>query len=126
MGAPAFNWSEFLRLANELSARADEASHRSSISRAYYCVYHTASDRAIFNGYVDKKSHRQLWDLYARNLDRDCRKLASIGLRMKKERVAADYDAAVGRITDRMAGQLNRANTFLAQLSALNVALPLP
>jgi hypothetical protein len=126
MGAVIFDWSEYLALANQLSANIDEASHRSSMSRAYYCVYHKASERAVLNGYVDQKSHWKLWDLYDRNTDRGCRKLGDIGSRMKKERVEADYNPAATRITDRMYVQLNRANNLLAGLSSLPPHLPGP
>ena len=127
MAAPVFNWDEYLRLANQLATNADEASQRSSISRTYYCVYHKASERAVAAGYVDQKSHFKLWDVYSRNnADRSCRKLNSIGTRMKKEREEADYNAAAPRITDRMTVQLSRANKFLLVLSTLGPGLPHP
>lgn len=126
MATAAFNWSEYLRLATDLSRNPDEASHRSSISRAYYSVYHIASARAVANGYVDQKSHVSLWLLYQGNASRDCKKLATIGFRMKKERVDADYEIAATRIADRMNQQLIIANTFLMRLAALNATLPRP
>lgn len=124
MATPVFDWSEHLRLAKQLAANPDEASQRSSISRAYYCVYHKALERAVSNGYVDPKSHWKLWVLYDRNADRACRKLSNIGSRMQKERVDADYDSAATRIAERMNVQLNRASDFLTRLSALAPRLP--
>ena len=124
MATPVFDWSEYLRLAKQLAANPDEASQRSSISRAYYCVYHKALERAVSNGYVDPKSHWKLWVLYDRNADRACRKLSNIGSRMQKERVDADYDSAATRIAERMNVQLNRASDFLTRLSALAPRLP--
>jgi uncharacterized protein (UPF0332 family) len=126
MAMPIFDWSEYLTLAKQLAANPDEASKRSSISRAYYCVYHKASDRAVATGYVDQRSYFKLWDVYGRNTDRACRKLSDIGSRMKKERAAADYDPAATRIAERMNVQLNRANDFLTRLSALAPRLPVP
>lgn len=126
MATPIFDWSEYLKLARQLAANPDEASQRSSISRAYYCVYHKASERAVSTGYVDQRSHFELWALYDRNTDRVCRKLSIIGSRMKKERVAADYDSAATRIAERMSVQLNRADDFLTRLSALAPRLPVP
>jgi len=126
MATTAFNWSDYLRLATDLSRNPDEASHRSSISRAYYSVYHIASARAVANGYLDQKSHLELWKLCDRNARRDCRRLAAMGFRMKKERRDADYKIAATRIPDRMNQQLIEANTFLMRLAALNAALPLP
>ena len=104
MATPGFDWSRYLTLATQLSANADEASQRSSMSRAYYCVYHKALERAVANGYVDQRKHFELWELYNRNSpDRDCRKLYGMGTRMKKERVDADLQTewpsnSVGRI----------------------------
>ncbi len=126
MAAPAFDWSDYLKLANQLAAKPDEASQRSSISRAYYCVYHKAAERAASTGCVDRRSHWRLWDVYGHNTDRVCRKLYDIGSRMKKERVAADYDPAATRIAERMNIQLSRANNFLNVLSALAPGLPVP
>jgi uncharacterized protein (UPF0332 family) len=126
MAAAPFSWLEFLRLADDLARNPDEASHRTSISRAYYSVYHVASARAVGNGYVDQKSHVEIWKLYKKNANRDCKKLADIGFRMKKERVDADYDITATRIPDRMNQQLIDANNFHRRLSALNAALPVP
>jgi uncharacterized protein (UPF0332 family) len=127
MGSLAFNWSDYLTLANQLSSNPDQASQRSAISRAYYCIYHKALERAVANGHMDQKSHIGNWDVYSRNsADRDCRKLYDIGTRMKKERADADYDPNAPRIADRMNVQLNRANRFLARLAALPAGLPRP
>ena len=126
MATPIFDWSEYLKLAKQLAANPDEASQRSSISRAYYCVYHKASERAVSNGYVDQHSHLRLWDVYGRGTDKVCRKLSNIGSRMKKERVDADYDPAATRIAERMNVQLSRASDFLTRLSALDPRLPVP
>jgi uncharacterized protein (UPF0332 family) len=126
MPAPLFDWSEYLTLANQLAANKDEASHRSAMSRAYYCVYHKAAQRAVAGGSPDPKSHVKIWDLYknSRN-DKACIKLG-IGDRMKKERHEADYNPAAARIADRMKEQLRQANEFLLRLSALQPGSPNP
>lgn len=126
MATPVFDWSEYLNLARQLAANPDEASQRSSISRAYYCIYHKASARAVSTGYVDQRSHVKLWDIYDRNADRACRKLSNIGHRMKKERVDADYNATMSRIPERVNVQLNRANDFLRGLLVLAPGFPKP
>lgn len=64
MAAQPFNWNGYFTLANELARRADEASRRSAISRAYYYVYHLALGRAATNGFqfiAGEGSHMQLW-----------------------------------------------------------------
>jgi len=87
MPSPVFDWSEYLTLANQLAANNDEASHRSAMSRAYYCVYHKATERAVASGCHDPKTHVGVWNLYSNNQnDRACLKLARMGDRMKKER----------------------------------------
>jgi uncharacterized protein (UPF0332 family) len=124
--APGFDWSEYLTLARQLAAGANEAALRSAISRAYYCIYHKALDRAISSGYVDARSHQTLWALYGGNPDRLCRKLSDLGSRMKKERVSADYEPIVPRLHERVDVQLWRASEFLRQLSTLKPGLPWP
>ena len=127
MATLIFDWSAFLTLAKTLGTASDEASQRTSISRAYYCAYHKARERAVLTGYIDEKSHYKLWDVYNRNSrDHVCRKLSDLGARMHKERKAADYDPVVNRLSDRVIAQLNRANQFLSQLSAIGSGLPRP
>jgi len=74
MADASFDWSEYLRLARDLSANADEASQRTAISRAYYCIYHMASARAIANGYPPGgNTHDKIWGIYQNDAvtDRD-------------------------------------------------------
>jgi uncharacterized protein (UPF0332 family) len=112
--------------ADDLSNNSAEAPHRTSISRAYYSVYHLASARAVGNGYVDRRSHVALWLFYQGNAGKECKRLAAIGFRMKKERVDADYDLTATRIADRMRQQLIEANSFLMRLAALSAVFPVP
>ena len=51
-----FDWTEYARLAEELGTRADEASLRTAISRAYYSVYHQARDYLLGEGIPLSKS----------------------------------------------------------------------
>lgn len=122
MATPVFDWIDYLQLAKQLAADPDEASQRSSISRAYYCVYHKASERAVSAGFVGKHSHRAIWNVY----DRECRKLSQLGYRMKKAREDADYESAVPRIAERVNVQLRNARNFLNLLAALGPLLPKP
>lgn len=120
-----FNWAEYLRLATELSATQDEASHRSSISRACYSIFHVATIKAQSNGYSGR-SHQKLWSLYQRDADRNCRKLSTIGNTMKVAREDADYVTIVPDIPDTMAQQIKSANEFLALLGAVPPTSPQP
>lgn len=117
MATPVFDWSDYLTLAQQLANNTDEASHRTAISRAYYCVYHKGVEWAAPKGYVDQKRHVALWDFCKRNSSNRARmKLSLLGDRMKKERAEADYNPAAARITQRMNVQLQRAAQFLSSL----------
>ena len=115
---PPFNWAEYLRLATELSQTQDEASQRSSISRAYYSVYHAATIHAQRKGYTGR-SHHELWAYYQGDPDRNCRKLSQLGNSMKVARKNADYVTVIPDIPDTMAQQLEYARRVLAILSTL-------
>lgn len=68
MGASSFNWIGYLRLAEELAKRPDEASLRSAISRAYYYIYHLALQRAEANDFAalpGEATHSQLWRVFS-------------------------------------------------------------
>jgi uncharacterized protein (UPF0332 family) len=125
-GAP-FNWAEYLRLATDLSQNPDEASHRTSISRAYYSIYHAASEVAIRNGYPSgSNSHAGLWKVFSKDADRDCRRLATLANTMMFARKNADYKSTFPRVADQMAQQLTNANSFMARLGLLPPNLPRP
>ena len=77
MSGASFDWAEYLRLAITLSQNPDEASHRTSISRAYYSVFHAASARAIGNGFpAGNNSHEGIWKIFAKDTSKDARRLA--------------------------------------------------
>lgn len=125
-GAP-FNWAEYFTLATTLSQNPDEASHRTSISRAYYSVFHAASARAIGNGYpAGQNSHEGIWRVFAKDANKDARRLAQWGNTMKRVRVLADYRSAVPKIPDQMAQQLIYASDFLTLLATIPPGSPTP
>jgi len=58
---PRFNWLDYLNLAESMQLAADEfklqeASFRSSASRAYYAAFHQAMEKAEREGYLPKYS----------------------------------------------------------------------
>lgn len=120
---PPFNWGEYLRLATELSQNPDEASHRTSMSRAYYSIFHAATIQAKKNGYVGQ-SHKRLWALYQSDSDRNCRKLSTLGNSMKVAREDADYKALVPDIPDQVTQQLDWAGEFMARLATVPATSP--
>ena len=128
MSSVPFDWADYLRLAEDLANKPDEASQRTSISRAYYFVYHIASARAISNGHpAGGNSHSKIWQLYqGQTTNKDARRLAALGQSMKRVREYADYHAIVHQVPDQMAQQLLDAKQFLTQLTALTANAPQP
>ena len=126
MAASPFNWSDYLTLAVTLSNNTDEASRRSSISRAYYSVYHTASDRAVSLGYTPpgRSEHAALWSHYQSRPDSGCKKLGAIGFRMRRRRVEADYHSVLPQILANVLSQIADANNFANRLQHLPGHLP--
>ena len=125
MAAAPFDWAEYLRLANQLSQNPDEGSHRTSISRAYYSIFHAATNQAQANGYSER-SHSRLWKMYQNDADRNCRRLSFIGNVMKRAREDADYATNVSRVEEVMTQQLNDASRFIAILAAVPATSPQP
>ena len=114
MADQPFDWSDYLRLAQELAARKDEACLRSSLSRAYYYVYHLALNRAERNGFVflqGESTHGQLWRLFNKSPEPECINLGQIALRLTIKR------GGRGRTTGRFIGaSKKRCRTFWQML----------
>jgi uncharacterized protein (UPF0332 family) len=130
MAAAPIDWSEYLRLAEELGERrGDEAALRTSISRAYYYVYHLALKRAETNNFRAQRgepSHVQLWRVFSENPDAECRRLGDLGSRLKENRRRADYDTVFVRAADDVPTILSDARDFALRLSRLPARLPNP
>jgi uncharacterized protein (UPF0332 family) len=127
-GVP-FHWSQYFTLANELGGRADEASLRSAISRAYYYVYHLALARAKSNAFEAKSGegvHHQLWRVFSASPESDCRKLAFIGPRLKEKRTRADYQSSYARVAEDIPELLKDADEFAKLLEKLPSRHPNP
>ncbi len=125
-----FDWNNYLTLAEELATRADEASKRTAISRAYYCVFNLAFTRAVNTAgrYPGGESyHKWCWSKYEGTPDESCRQLGIDGSRMAQRRVRADYkDADIHRLDDKVGRMLEDARQFRTDLAALNPRYPLP
>jgi len=129
MPAVPFDWSEYLRLADELGGRTDEASLRSAISRAYYYVYHLALSRAEANAYKPlpgEGKHIQLWRVFSGSPEPDCQRLAVIAGRLKEKRERADYENYFIRIADEVPVVLTDARDFANLLNRLPARHPSP
>jgi hypothetical protein len=92
----AFDFAEYLDLAEELAVRNDEAAWRSAISRAYYGVLHVAFQapplplRATVS---HRTTHRATWQPYTASSVLVCRQVGHAGIRLRDSRVDADYRA---------------------------------
>ena len=88
----AFEWKDYLQLAEELLLRGDEASLRSCISRAYYSAFCRARDDAG----LDRQSyniHQAVIETYELSSDREDRKIGRLLSEIKPRRIDADYRA---------------------------------
>ncbi|PYV15129.1 MAG: hypothetical protein DMG21_16040 [Acidobacteria bacterium] len=125
-----FDWNDFLSLAQRLAASTDEASKRTAISRAYYCAFILAFERAESAGCRYPRGegyHQWCWRKYSETPDSSCRKLAVEGNRMLALRVRADYEAGeIRRLDDTVLRVLGDTQQFMADLAALNPRYPLP
>jgi len=129
MAAQPFDWIGYYTLARELAARADEASRRSAISRAYYYVFNLALARATDNGFRSRpgeSTHTQLWRNYSGSPDPDCKRLAVIANRLKEKRERADYEKIYPRINEEVTALINDAQNFANVLGALPQRFPDP
>jgi hypothetical protein len=129
MSSQIFDWSEYLKLAQELAARKEEACLRSSLSRAYYCVFNLALIRAQQNGFVSiqgESTHGQLWRLFSQSPEPECINLGQIALRLKEKRERADYRPVYRRIEEEVPQVLADAQDFAARLGRLAQRHPKP
>jgi len=126
----AFDWNDFLTLASVLAPHLDEASKRTAISRAYYCVFNLAYARAESN--VGRRpqgvpSHSWCWDQYKRTPDVTCAQLGNTGDRLKRMRRLADYNSLpIPRLDDRVERVVQDARRFLGDLANLDARYPQP
>lgn len=124
-----FDWNDFLSLAEELLQSDDEASHRTSISRAYYAIFNVAFERADRNcGPMPEEAkgfHKWCWDQYANTNHRDCRRLAVEGRRLRDRRVQADYKReSLDRHQESAADMIVQVTDFQTRLAALDPEFP--
>ena len=126
MATQPFNWSEYQRVAKELSTHSDESYLRTSISRAYYYVFHLGRKRIeenqfpLFRGDV----HRQVWEKFGDSTDLRCRKLAEDAKRLKEKRERADYEPFYPQIAKDAPAVVALATQFATDLANLDRTLP--
>jgi uncharacterized protein (UPF0332 family) len=90
----AFNWTDFLVLAREIGARADQSALRSAVSRAYYAAFKTAEHYCERNGFppVDTgRPHQDVWDAFFEKGGKTFTSVYEKGDRLRRKRAIADY-----------------------------------
>ncbi len=116
-----FEWTAYLDLAKALGQQPDEASQRSSVSRAYYACFCSARNRLIKEGCTIPETggaHQIVWDLFQERPERKQRQIAQIGRRLKRSRGRVDYNNAVPDLSSLVADALTKADSlFLVLLS---------
>jgi len=76
MAAQAFDWADYLKLAEELATRTEEHCLRTAISRAYYYAYHLGRERVMNNDFPMVRggdTHKQVWEKFSNSPDVDAR-----------------------------------------------------
>jgi uncharacterized protein (UPF0332 family) len=119
-----FDWREFAKLAEFLAERGDEASLRSSVSRAYYAVFHLAQAALTrhdpdFDQHRGSDSHKLVWDRLAALGRRQATTAARSGRSLLDKRKLADYRRSESnwpKQTETALAELHRALTALTDL----------
>lgn len=88
----SFDWKEFIRLAEELINRSDEASLRSGISRAYYGVFCIARNKKGFKNSTHPNVHKQVIMEYCNSYNPTEKYIGEVLDKLRKERNDADYN----------------------------------
>lgn len=123
----AFEWRDYLTLADELSRREGEACLRTAISRSYYYIYHLARQRLHDNQFIiirGEGTHKQVWEKFENDADFRCKKLYELAKVLHDKRNRADYELPYARIGSEFPAILERARRFAEDLAALDKRLP--
>jgi len=94
----AFGWHQFVNLADELSARPDEAALRTAVSRAYYGllgVAVAALPAGVRTSITHGNVHIATWNRYAASSVLPCRQVGHAGHRLRLARLAVDYQSVM-------------------------------
>ncbi len=118
-----FDWSDFLRIANELAASTtDEAAQRTAIGRAYYAAYGRAAEHLLARGLLAGQAitHRNVWSAFRDSPDPNHWDIWRYGIRLKEQREKADYRRTfAGSLTQATQVSIQRATAVLTLLDRL-------
>lgn len=116
-----FSWADFLNISKNLSNGSDEASYRSSISRAYYATLHLCKQKLIesddsFSEPRGGDTHRQIIDHYKRQSKGI---LKTIGIQLdslKLKRIKSDYKLSPTVTQDHSRQAIKLSETIIGKL----------
>ena len=120
----AFDWSQYLLLAEALAEQKDnEAALRSAVSRAYYAAFCLAREH-LLNTHIlyrsrprrPRLSHRTVWLTYQRDIDL---RIGMDGNRLRELRNLVDYEDAVPELDNAVRSALSTSR-ILASLDELS------
>ena len=130
----SFNWLQYLDLASELSDQAKvsepkEAKLRSSISRAYYAIFHKSRQHLENNWgiliYKHGSAHQQVPDEFANRQITDefkqmiQERISENLIRMRRNRNRADYWEKCGNLERTAQDTINRAMQVISDLGSV-------
>ena len=123
MAWAGFDWTEFLRLAEELADRDDDAAKRSAVSRAYYAVFCVARDaleiRDLFDRREAESHHKEVWDAFEGDPRREWKRIGAFGHLLREDRRLADYEEDISNLPYLTRGAMNRARRLSSDLTGL-------
>ena len=120
----AFDWSQYLVLAEELAEQpGNEAALRSAVSRAYYAAFCLAREHLLHTTELfgsrsrrPRLSHRTVWLTYQRDVDR---RIGMDGNRLRELRNLVDYEDVVPNLDNAVRSALSTSRRILASLDEL-------
>lgn len=125
----SFHWSEYLTLAQELTAKSatspiQEANLRSAISRAYYAAIHKAQDHLIYKDNspipYPVNVHFYVVNEFETSNDTTRKKIGALLHHLRSIRNIADYqDSFFGNLQGRTKGVLTEAEEAIRLLDTL-------
>ena len=121
----AFDWSQYLVLAEEIAEQpGNEAALRSAVSRAYYAAFclareHLLNTNKLFGSKPRRPrlSHQTVWLTYGRDVDR---RIGVDGNRLRELRNLVDYEDMVPNLDNAVRSALSTSRRILASLDELS------
>lgn len=119
-----FDWSEYLKLAEELvEGDTNEAKQRSAISRAYYAAFCYArnylKDYLDFEPRRDDNEHKTVAEEFKDYENQNMREIGNDLTRLRSDRNNADYDDTVMNLRSKANFALRLAKNIIDKINQL-------